>query len=336
MIRLILTLLLLAAVGVAALAYDASRVLQGPLQIEEDTTLIVEEGLPFATLAHRFTSSGWLASPPRGLWYLRLYARWQGVDTRVKAGEYRLPKGSSMLQVLDMMVAGQTVLHELRLVEGWTFRQAMIEIRNHAQLRHTLPPDADVATIMREAGREGVHPEGRLFPDTYRFSRGMTDVAFLRRAMDMMDRVLAEEWERREEGLPYATAEEALVMASIVEKETGAPEERGEVAGVFVRRLNLGMRLQTDPTVIYGIGERFDGNLRRVDLRTDTEYNTYTRAGLPPTPICLPGRASIRAALHPLPGTTLFFVSRGDGTHVFSETLEQHNAAVRRYQLGQK
>jgi UPF0755 protein len=199
-------------------------------------------------------------------------------------------------------------------------------------LRQTLPLDDDAAVIAA-LGLQADHPEGRLFPDTYRFARGMTDIAFLRRAAGTLQRVLDEEWATRAEGLPYATADEALIMASIIEKETGAAHERPEIAGVFVRRLRLGMRLQTDPTVIYGLGASFDGNLRRIDLTTDTPYNTYTRAGLPPSPICLAGRASIRAALHPAPGTALYFVSRGDGTHVFSDTLQQHNEAVRQYQL---
>ncbi|MBI3171834.1 MAG: endolytic transglycosylase MltG, partial [Hydrocarboniphaga effusa] len=245
---------------------------------------------------------------------------------------YRVQPGMSAVDILDMIVTGRSILYELRIVEGWSFRDALDAVRTHPQLRHTLGA-AEPAAVMEAIGRKGTHPEGRLFPDTYRFSRGTSDVAVLRRAADTMDQVLAQEWDARDPGLPYPGADEALTMASIVEKETGAPEERARIAGVFVRRLMLGMRLQTDPTVIYGLGATFDGNLRRRDLETDSEYNTYLRTGLPPSPICLPGRAAIHAALHPAPGDELFFVARGDGTHEFSATLDQHQAAVRRYQL---
>lgn len=323
--------MLLLAVAIAAVGFDAVRVLGQPLQIDDDATLLIEEGQAFASVADRLAENGWLTATPRSTLYLRVYARASGLATRLKAGEYRLVPGMAALQALDLFVSGKTVLYELRLVEGWTFRQALRAVRAHPQLRQTLE-DADDAEVMRALGRGDQHPEGRLFPDTYRFARNTTDLAFLRRAADTMDRVLAEEWDARAESLPYASAEEALVMASIVEKETGAPQERAQIAGVFVRRLRLGMRLQTDPTVIYGLGERFDGNLRKVDLQTDTPYNTYTRAGLPPTPIAMPGEAAIRAALNPAPTDALYFVARGDGTHVFSGTLDAHNRAVNRYQ----
>lgn len=329
--RFVQLVFLLVMIAVA-IGIDAMRVLGQPLRIDDEATLLIEEGQAFGSVAERLAGNGWLAATPRSTLYLRIYARASGLDTRLKAGEYRLAPGMTALQALDLFVSGKAVLYELRLVEGWTFRQALAAVRSHPQLRQTLK-DADAADLMRVLDRPGRHPEGRLFPDTYRFARNTTDVAFLRRAADTMDRVLDEEWDARAGNLPYASADEALVMASIVEKETGAPQERAQIAGVFVRRLQLGMRLQTDPTVIYGIGETFDGNLRLRDLRADGEYNTYTRAGLPPTPICLPGRAAIRAALHPAAGRALFFVSRGDGTHEFSETLEQHDAAVRRYQL---
>jgi UPF0755 protein len=330
--RILLALLLLAVATTVAVGVDAWRTLHQPLQIEGEAELLLEPGTPFATLAARMGESGWLVSQPRSVWYLRAYGRWSGLATRLRAGEYRLPSGTSAIGALQLIASGQVVLHELRLIEGWTFRQAMDAVRAHPMLRQTLAAD-DEPAVLAALGLQATHPEGRLFPDTYRFPRGTTDVAFLRRAADTLQRVLDEEWALRVEGLPYATPDEALIMASIIEKETGAAHERPEIAGVFVRRLRLGMRLQTDPTVIYGLGDAFDGNLRRRDLTTDTEYNTYTRAGLPPSPICLAGRASIRAALHPAPGTTLYFVSRGDGTHVFSDTLQEHNAAVRRYQL---
>ncbi|MEQ1440570.1 endolytic transglycosylase MltG [Fontimonas sp. SYSU GA230001] len=330
--RRLLAVTLLLALLVAGVSIDAQRALFTPLNLAEPATITVEPGLPFAQFARRLADNGWMAPATRGALYLRAYARIHAIERKLQAGDYRVVPGMSAVQVLDMIVAGRSVLYELRIIEGWTFRDALDAVRSHPQLRQTLA-DADPAAVMRAIGRDHQHPEGRLFPDTYRFAGGTTDQAFLRRAADTMDQVLALEWDSRAEGLPYASPAEALVMASIIEKETGAAEERPRIAGVFVRRLLLGMRLQTDPTVIYGLGSTFDGNLRRRDLETDTEYNTYTRAGLPPSPICLPGRASIRAALHPAPGDELFFVSRGDGTHEFSATLDQHQAAVRRYQL---
>lgn len=330
--RNLLRLFALLIVAATAVVIDAARVLQLPLRLHDDNTLLLEPGTSASVLVRRLSADGWLDAQPRSAWYLNAYARFGGAATQLKAGEYAVPAGTSSLDLLALIVSGRTILHELRLIEGWTFRQALAAVRAHPQLRQTLG-DIDGAAVMAAIGREGQHPEGRLFPDTYRFSRGMTDVAFLQRAAGMMDRALADEWASRAEGLPYATPEEALIMASIVEKETGVEHERSEVAGVFVRRLRLGMRLQTDPTVIYGLGDAFDGNLRRNHLVTDGDYNTYMRSGLPPSPICLPGRASIRAALNPAPGKALYFVSRGDGTHQFSETLEEHNAAVRKYQL---
>jgi UPF0755 protein len=331
-VRTFIALLLLAVVCAAAVAVDCWRSLQRPLLIDREAELLIEPGTPFAAVVAGFVEQGWLPAQPRSAWYLRAYGRWSGLATQLKAGEYRLQPGASAITALRLLASGQSILHELRLIEGWTFRQALDAVRAHPMLRQTLVGD-DNAALIAALDLHADHPEGRLFPDTYRFARGTTDVAFLRRAADTLQRVLAEEWATRADGLPYATADEALIMASIIEKETGAAHERPQIAGVFVRRLRPGMRLQTDPTVIYGLGAAFDGNLRRSDLSADTAYNTYTRAGLPPSPICLAGRASIRAALHPAPGTTLYFVSRGDGTHVFSDTLEQHNAAVQQYQL---
>ncbi|KJS28084.1 MAG: aminodeoxychorismate lyase, partial [Pseudomonas sp. BRH_c35] len=203
---------------------------------------------------------------------------------------------------------------------------------NQPKLEQTLDGLTD-AEIMSRIGASGQHPEGRFFPDTYRFTRGTSDADLLRRAYARLEQVLEEEWQQRAEGLPYKDAYQALIMASIIEKETGVPGERGEIAGVFVRRLARGMLLQTDPTVIYGMGEKYKGRITRTDLRTPTPYNTYTNAGLPPTPIAMVGREAIHAALHPADGTSLYFVARGDGSHVFSDTLNQHNRAVREYQL---
>jgi UPF0755 protein len=221
----------------------------------------------------------------------------------------------------------------LTLVEGLTFRQALAAMFADPVLGGDLSRLSG-EEIMDCLGRPGEHPEGRLFPDTYRYVRGSSALDLVRRAYARMETVLAEEWERRAEGLPLGTPYEALILASIVEKETGLAAERPQIAGVFVRRLQQGMKLQSDPTVVYGMGAAFDGDIRRSDLGADTPYNTYIHAGLPPTPIALPGREAIRAVLHPAPGDSLYFVAKGDGSHAFSATLEEHNRAVRQYQLG--
>lgn len=331
MLRVLLLLLLLTAVAAAGLFWDMQRQLDAGLPTTPDTRFEIAAGQGFDRVVERLHEEGHLPNA-RSVLYLKLDARLRGLAARIHAGEYVLDPQLRVRELTDLFVSGRTILYELRLVEGWTFRQALAQIRQHPQIRQTLQ-DASIEDIAQAIGLDDVHPEGRLFPDTYRFTRNTSDLALLRKAAAMQTRILAQEWENRATDLPYATPDEALTMASIIEKETGLASERGQISGVFVRRLRLGMRLQTDPTVIYGLGEAFDGNLRRNDLRSDTPYNTYTRGGLPPTPICLPGRESIRAALHPEDGNTLFFVSRGDGSHVFSETLDQHNAAVRRYQL---
>ncbi len=264
--------------------------------------------------------------------YLAAVGQWQGKTQQIKAGEYQFAPGITPQQLLDQVVAGRVVGYALTIVEGWTFRQCMEAVNRNEELTHTLR-GLDDAQIMVRLGRPGEHPEGRFFPDTYHFAKGLSDVDFLQRAYRAMERQLKTEWETRDAGLPLASPYEALILASIVEKETGLASERRTIAGVFTRRLQKAMRLQTDPTVIYGLGGAYDGNIRRADLTADTPYNTYLRTGLPPTPIALPGAASIRAALHPEPGNALFFVSRGDGSHEFSDTLEAHNKAVLKYQL---
>ncbi|MDP9139647.1 MAG: endolytic transglycosylase MltG [Pseudomonadota bacterium] len=333
--RTLLLLVTLVAGIAAAFAIDVLRVLQQPLNLAESSLFEIRKGQAFSGVAQALADQGFLPGVPRSTYYLKAYARVMEIGPQIKSGEYRLTPDMNALQAIQMFVDGRSVLHDLRLIEGWTFAQALAEVRKHPRVRQTMP-DATPEAVYAALGRSDPHPEGRLFPDTYHFSKGITEIEFLQRAANTMDKVLAAEWAARTEALPYQSMEEALVMASIVEKETGAEHERTQIAGVFVRRLNLGMRLQTDPTVIYGLGTGFDGNLRLNDLRTDTPYNTYTRTGLPPSPICLPGRAAIHAALHPDSGSALFFVSRGDGTHVFSDTLEQHEAAVRRYQLGKR
>jgi UPF0755 protein len=300
-----------------------------PLAIGDEGLVIeLPRGAGLRQLSDDLATRGLIDSPD----LLVLHGRLSGLDTALKAGEYRLEPGLTPPALLDLLANGQVMLHSLTLLEGWTFAQALAAVRAKPELTATLE-GLDAAAVMARLGLEGQHPEGRFFPDTYHFPRGTSDLEFLRRALATMTALLDGAWAARAEGLPYDDAYQALVLASIVEKETSVPDERAEVAGVFVRRLHKGMRLQADPTVIYGLGDAFDGNLRRRDLRADTPYNTYTRHGLPPTPIALPGRGAIEAALNPADGKTLYFVATGDGRHVFAETLAEHEANVRRYQL---
>lgn len=333
--RLLILFALLALLVAAAgglLYRDLSAFAERPLGLPSDGIVVdLPRGQSIRALAGSLRAAGYLDRPAL---YLEILARLDGSARRIRAGEYRLPAGMAPDALLALLVSGQVLQYPLTIVEGWSVRDLLSNVRNDPILLQTLE-GLDGAEIMVRLGRPDMHPEGRFLPDTYHFPRGATDLAFLQRAMQAMDSVLAAEWERRAPGLPLETPERALVLASIVEKETSLAEERARVAGVFVRRLQIGMRLQTDPTVIYGLGEGFDGNLRRRDLQADTDYNTYTRSGLPPTPIALPGRAAIHASLHPAAGDELYFVARGDGSHHFSRTLSEHNAAVRRYQLQQ-
>jgi UPF0755 protein len=263
--------------------------------------------------------------------YLLWLAAWKGVLGRLKAGEYRIAKGTTPVALLDQLAAGKVVQYALTLVEGWTFRQMLAAVRADPHLRHTLG-SMDADALMAKLDRAGEHPEGRFFPDTYHFPKGMSDLEFLRRAYHTMERTLQREWEGRAKDCPYQSPYEALIMASLIEKESAVPAERAQIAGALVRRLRSGMLLQVDPTVIYGLGERFDGNLTRTNLRESSPYNTYVHAGLPPTPIAMPGLDALRAAMHPAPGDVLYYVARGDGSHEFSRSLLEHNRAVAKYQ----
>jgi UPF0755 protein len=251
---------------------------------------------------------------------------------KLKVGEYALEPGTTPRALLQNMRAGRIIQYRFTIVEGWNIRQLRAAINAATPLLHDTT-GLDDAALMAALGHPGEHPEGRFLPETYVYSRGDRDIDVLRRAHDDMDKALAAAWAARAPDLPLALPEQALILASIVEKETGIAEERAQIAGVFVRRLQSGMKLQTDPTVIYGIGSGYDGNIRRRDLATDTPYNTYTRTGLTPTPIAMPGRDALQAATHPAQGEALYFVALGDGSgrHVFSATLAQHNAAVRQY-----
>lgn len=330
--RTLFVLFFAASLLVGGLWLDYRAFVAQPLQLPEQSTVVdVPRGTSLRGLARSLTDQGILKHP----YYFIALAYRQGDQGRIKAGMYELTAGMTPVDILARITSGRVIQYSVTLVEGWTFRQAVDAIAAQDRFVGPLAELSDEA-IMAELGHPGAHPEGRLFPDTYHFSPKTPRLAVVKRAFEQMEQVLAEEWARRRDDLPIDTPYEALILASIVEKETGAAHERPEIAGVFVRRIRKGMRLQTDPTVIYGMGERYDGDIRRADLREATPYNTYVITGLPPTPIALPGRAALNAVLNPADGDSLYFVSRGDGTHVFSASLEEHNQAVRRHILGQQ
>ena len=293
-----------------------------PLEIE------IPRGQPLAVTAQQLAERGVLDHPR----WLQLYARATGADARIRAGEYSVPAGTTPRSLLALLESGAVIQHSVTIVEGWTFRELRQALDAEPYLDHTLAGQ-DEAAVMAALGEPGMPAEGLFFPDTYLFGKGTTDLEILRLARNRMRRELEAAWAARAADLPVHSAYEALILASIVEKETALASERPRIAGVFTERLRIGMRLQTDPTVIYGLGTDFDGNLRRADLERDGPYNTYTRAGLPPTPIALPGAEALRAAVNPDERGELYFVATGlaDGSHEFSRTLKEHQAAVSRY-----
>lgn len=330
---LVVTILVPAVMLAAICTYvvlQYERFMSQPLQSDTSFVYTVEPGSNLRAISEDLKQQGLSDFPPV---YLQVYGRLTQQAHKIKAGEYQIEPGTNLPQFLELLVSGKVIMNALTIVEGMTTKELLRAVHAHPKIVNTLEA-SDIKALMSSLGAEVKAEEGWFLPETYHFPSGTTDVDFLKRAYQQMQAALAEAWEQRDEDLPYKTPYEALIMASIIEKETGIAEERPEIAGVFVRRLQKGMRLQTDPTVIYGMGDKFDGNLRRTDLRTDTPYNTYTRHGLPPTPICLPSIESIYAALHPADGNSLYFVATGEeGRHVFSATLKQHNKAVRRYQL---
>jgi UPF0755 protein len=289
--------------------------------------LVVKPGTSLRSVAGELAADGILEHP----FYLVALGRYLKLDSRIKAGEYRLVPALNPEQLLRLLTEGKVLQHSITLIEGENFKQMVQRLRQDPVLEHTLASDR-AEDVMRAIGYPDLHPEGRFLPETYYFPRGTSDVELLRRAYQDMDSFLHQAWPERDQDLPLDSPYEALILASIVEKETGLARERPRIAGVFVRRLKRGMRLQTDPTVIYGMGDRYDGDIRFRDLREDTPYNTYTRSGLPPTPIAMPGKEAILAALHPADGKALYFVARGDGSHKFSATLKEHNRAVDQFQ----
>jgi UPF0755 protein len=320
-------LLLVVVIGLLA---AVAGWLHAPLKLTTPTVEVsVEPGSSPRTVAQAWVDAG-VQVPPELLYE---WFRWSGDARRIRAGSYQVGQGVTPRQLLAKMVQGDEVLESLRLIDGWTFRQLRAELDKATGLKPLTRGMSD-AQVMAALGAEGMSAEGRFFPDTYSYSRGVSDLTVLRRAHGAMQRRLVQAWAERAADTPLKSMDEALTLASIVEKETGTEADRGKVAGVFVNRLRIGMPLQTDPAVIYGLGESFDGNLRKRDLQADTPYNTYLRAGLPPTPIGMPGQASLRAAVQPEATKALYFVSRGDGSSQFSDNLAEHNRAVDKYQRG--
>ena len=320
--------LLLAGLLLLACIWLQRQALQQPLQLEQEYLLEVAPGATPGGLLNQLQQQGVLADA----FWLRQYWRFNLANTPLHSGEYKLEVGMTALDLLELWQRAEVVQYSLALIEGWNLQQIRSALAKAEKLEQSLVQVSD-ANLMTTLGWPGVHPEGWFFPDTYQYVRGMRDIDLLKQAGKRQEQVLAQEWQSRAADLPYRTPYEALIMASLIEKETGVGAEREQIAGVFVRRLGLRMLLQTDPTVIYGLGERYTGNLTRANLREPSAYNTYLNAWLPPTPIALAGREAIHAALHPADGKSLYFVARGDGSHVFSETLSEHNKAVREYQL---
>jgi UPF0755 protein len=331
--RLAKAVLALVGLGVLVLAAAAGAAwwwLDRPLPLAaERAELSIEPGTSPREVAEAWVAAGVQTHPH----LLYEWFRWSGQARRIRAGSYEIDAGTSPRRLLAVMVQGEETLERIRFIEGWTVRQLRAELKKAPHLRPASAALGD-AELMATLGMPGVPAEGRFFPDTYVYSRGVSDLTVLRRAQRAMQERLAAAWAERAPDTPLKSAEEALILASIVEKETGLAADRGRIAGVFVNRLRIGMPLQTDPTVIYGLGESFDGNLRKRDLLTDGPFNTYTRGGLPPTPIALPGLAALRAAVRPEATRALYFVARGDGSSVFSDNLADHNRAVNRYQRG--
>ena len=325
LIKHLLRLLLLMAVLVAAaMGYYATRPLALPVL---PIGFALNQGISLKEAARQMQQAGVLPND----WMFAWLGRLLGKSTHIKAGNYQLETAVTPLELMNIITKGQVTQGELSVIEGWTFQQFRDALNGSPAIRHDTEKLSE-AEILQLLGFREEHAEGLFFPDTYYFSSGTSDLVLLKRAHQTMQVRLQQSWQGRAPNLPFKSPYEALILASIVEKETGQAQDRGMIAAVFINRLRRGMMLQTDPTVIYGMGEKFDGNLRKRDLQTDTPYNTYTRAGLPPTPIALPGLAALQATLHPAASNALYFVARGDGSSEFSATLAQHNRAVNRYQ----
>ncbi|MCW5619748.1 MAG: endolytic transglycosylase MltG [Burkholderiales bacterium] len=330
LVRLIKAGILIGTLAIVALAGWLVYFAVTPVTVAEGgREILIQKGRSLNWISGELVRTGVLQEP----WSFRVMGRLLGRAEGIQAGVYRLPERITPYRLLEMLANGEVIEAQITFIEGWTFSQMRLALAQHPLVTHEAV-NLDDAEVLRRLGAKAPSPEGLFFPDTYFFSPGSSDWRILERAYSTMQSKLNALWSTRRPDLPYTSAYQALIMASIVEKETGLESERAMVAAVFVNRLKRGMRLQTDPTVIYGLGSGFDGNLRKRDLETDTPYNTYTRAGLPPTPISMPGQAALEAAMQPAASNALYFVARGDGSSHFSTSLQEHNAAVRRYQLG--
>ncbi len=324
-------ILLLVCIASFVLWEEYNHALEDPVIFGDSTVVVIKKGDNFNKITRKLIEQDIAINP---LWFKAIaYQKKQA--GKLKAGEYHLPAGLTTPEVLAKLVEGKAIQYQITFPEGWSFKQIIKEIQSNPNIVKTLE-EVDLKNIMAHFETEYSYPEGLFFPDTYFFEKNITDVSLLQKAHVKMQSVLQAEWKARELGLPLKSAYEALILASIVEKETGVAKERAQISGVFTRRLKKGMRLQTDPTVIYGMGDAYEGNIRRKDLKKPTAYNTYVIKGLPPTPIAMPGKDAIHAALHPAKGESVYFVANGNGAHIFSKTLREHNNAVNKYQRKKK
>jgi len=323
---------LIISIGIGWFWQSLNNFSSKPVQLESPSIdFEIKPGVPLTTIARKLKTANIISDDSLFLWLIKL----EDKEKNIKAGEYVIKNGSTPKDILLLFVSGQVKQYPFTIVEGWSFKQLMVALSSNLQMAHTLKGKSN-KEIMASIGHENEHPEGRFLPDTYKFPAGSSDVAFLKRAYNAMNKLLEKAWQNRADGLPLKNKYEALILASIVEKETGFAGERAQIAGVFTRRLQKRMRLQTDPTVIYGLGDEYDGNLKKKHLKQDGPYNTYRRFGLTPTPIAMPSEAAIHAALHPEAGDTLYFVAKGNGRHYFSSTIKEHNKAVRKFQIRQR
>ena len=315
-------------VTLVSICLDYKRFLDTPLNINTSLIFTIDSGSSFKDLNKKLKSYHILDKP----YYFEFYARYSGYAKKIQSGEYQLSPGLTPIKIINIFVSGDVIQHSITLLEGWTIKDIKNEISSNTVLIKNLT-DYSSDSLLKKIKITESNVEGLFFPDTYYFTKGASDIELLQRAYRRGKAILEKEWESRDAGLPYKNDYDALIMASIIEKETALASERAMIAGVFVRRLKNNMKLQTDPTVIYAMGIKYDGNIRKKDLRIDSPYNTYRYNGLPPTPIALAGREAIHAALHPENDDTLYFVSKKDGSHYFSKTLYEHNKAVKKYQL---
>ena len=328
MIRFIAVLVLVFAVGAGIFAHKVHRYVHLPAgDSSNEIEVFIEPGASFNNVANKLNQAGLISEP----FYFKLLAMYEEKTQSIKSGEYRFTFKQTPAEILDAMVSGKTIRYSLTIIEGKTFNDFWKAVRQHPKLEHTIQSIDDIKTAL---GITRDHLEGLFLPDTYNFTAGTKDIEIFRQSYNLLRKLMDQEWPKRSQESFVQSPYEALILASIVEKETGAAEERPRIAGVFISRLKKRMRLQTDPTVIYGLGDKFNGNITRKHLETDSPYNTYTRYGLPPTPIALPSAAAIKAVLHPTINGDLYFVSKKDGTHYFSKTYQEHEDAVRKYQLG--